>query len=125
MKRPLAGLDEHSLVPEVQTVYWARTSILPAGDPEESRAVVVITADDLTWGTVAVVARSGSDGFGVEHPADPALALSSPGRFSRRHPVQGALWTMANVTPIGRLDDVTFAAVLARFSGGVTDGPPA
>ncbi|MGH9225558.1 MAG: hypothetical protein ACRD2W_17625 [Acidimicrobiales bacterium] len=102
-------------VPAVQTVYWVDTSILPAGDAERQRAVVVVAAPKTTRGTVTVVARSGTDAFGVAHHAEPALGLSAPGRFSRRVPVQGELWTPSVVARSGLLDDSTFAAVVARF----------
>ena len=104
-----------SFVPAVQTVYWVDTSILPAGDAERQRAVVVVAAPPSASGTVTVVARSGTDRFGVEHGADVALGLSAPGRFSRRLPVQGQLWAPGLVEPSGRLDDATFAAVVDRF----------
>jgi hypothetical protein len=103
------------LVPAVQTVYWLDTTVIPSGDPEEQRAVVVVAAPDSLGGTVIVVSRSASDEFGVEHGADRRLGLSTPGRFSRRHPVPCQVWTSTNVTRIGRLDDATFAAVLSRF----------
>jgi len=99
----------------VQTVYWVDTSILPAGDAERQRAVVVMAAPPSVAGTVTVVARSGTDRFGVPHGADAALGLSAAGRFSRRLPVQGELWTPAVASPCGRLDDSTFAAVVDRF----------
>lgn len=96
-------------------VYWLDTALLPPGDQEAQRPVVVVAAPATEHGTVGVVARSGTDGFGPEHAADERLGLSSPGRFSRRHPVQGQLWTPSHVTLAGRLDDATFAAVTARF----------
>ena len=102
-------------VPAVQTVWWVDTSILPAGDAERQRAVVVMSSPATTAGTLTVVARSGTDPFGVEHTADARLGLSAPGRFSRRHPVQAQLWTPSSVAASGTLDDVTFAAVVERF----------
>jgi hypothetical protein len=97
-------------------MYWVDTTILPPGDPELRRPVVVLAVPDTVDGTVAVVARSGTDDFGAEHPADARMGLSGPGRFSRRHPVQGRLWTSRDVTPIGPLDPDVFAAVVARFA---------
>lgn len=102
-------------LPVAQTVYRVQTSLLPTPDPEVHRAVVVLAAPATTTGTVAVVARSSADGFGVEHGADPHLGLSSPGTFSRRLPVQAQLWTSSLATPLGRLDDATFDAVVDRF----------
>ena len=102
-------------LPVAQTVYWVETSLLPAPDPETHRAVVVLAAPAAATGTVAVVARSSAEGFGVEHGPDPRLGLSSPGTFSRRLPVQAPLWTRSVATPLGRLDDATFAAVVDRF----------
>ena len=102
-------------VPAVQTLYWLGTTALPSGDPEEHRAVVVLAAPNSTRGTVTVVARSGADDFGIEHPADRVLGLSAAGRFSRRQAVQCQLWTAARTRLIGPLDDATFAAVLTRF----------
>lgn len=102
-------------VPVAGTVYWVETGILPTVDPEPHRAVVVLAAPAGTGGTVAVVTRSSSDGFGVEHGPDPRLGLSSAGRFSRRLPVQAQLWTADTATAVGPLDEATFAAVLDRF----------
>ncbi|MGH9278123.1 MAG: hypothetical protein ACRD12_08455 [Acidimicrobiales bacterium] len=101
--------------PVVQMVYWVDTTILPPGDRETQRPVVVIATPGRVSGTVAVVARSGTDPFGPEHPPDERLGLGSPGRFSRRHPVLGHLWSAGTVRLAGRLDDATFAAVVARF----------
>ena len=86
------------LVPAVQSLWWAQTTILPPGDPEDQRVAVVLAAPPSPEGTLAVVLRSGAEAG-----------------FSRRVPVQCLLWTTANVTPIGRLDDATFAELLARF----------
>ena len=83
-------------VPAVQSLYWVQTSILPVADSEEHRAVAVLTVPPSTGGTVTVVLRS-------------------DGRFCRRLPVQCRLWTASTVTPIGRLDDATFAAIRDRF----------
>ena len=89
-------------------LYWVDTTILPSGDPEEQRPVVVLDVPATVDGTVVVVSRSGVDEFGV---AD----VDGGGRFSRRHPVQGRLWTMAHVTLVGPLDPDVWAAVLERF----------
>lgn len=109
------GTAGQSLAPAVQVVYWLDTALLPAGGPEPWRAAVVLAVPERADGTVAVVLRSGADDFGVAHGPDAALGMSMPGRFSRRRPVQGRLWTAAAVTLAGRLDDDTFAAVLERF----------
>ena len=85
-------------VPAVQSLWWVQTSMLPLADLGEHRAVTVLAAPTTTDGTVAVVLRSGPDGG-----------------FSRRVPVQCRLWTASNVTPIGILDDATFAALVERF----------
>jgi hypothetical protein len=94
-------------------VCWVDTTILPSGDPEEQRPVVVLDAPDTVDGTVVVVSRSGVDDFGV---ADGDRDGDGGGRYSRRHPVPGRLWTAAHVTPVGPLDLVVWAAVLDRFS---------
>ena len=96
-------------------VYWADVTILPHGDPEDRRAVVVLAAPATPSGTVTVVARSTVDDFGVEHRAGDGLRFPVPGRFSRRHGVLALLWTAPHVNPIGLLDDDLFAAVVARF----------
>ncbi|MFP5319303.1 MAG: hypothetical protein ACLGI2_13560 [Acidimicrobiia bacterium] len=102
-------------LPVAQTVYRVQTSLLPVPDPETHRTVVVLAAPAAVTGTVAVVARSSADGFGVEHGPDPRLGLTSPGTFSRRLAVQAELWSPSLATPLGRLDDATFAAVTERF----------
>jgi len=86
-------------VPAVQSLWWAQTTILPPGDPEEQRLVVVLAVPPTTEGTVAVVVRSGAERL-----------------FSPRVPVQCRLWTASNVAPTGRLDDATFAGLVARFT---------
>jgi len=110
------GPGGEPVVPLPGTVYWVETTILAPGDPEPRRPVVVLDAPVTLAGTVTVVARSGSDGFGVEHPADGGLGLSARGHFSRRHAVPRLAWTSGNVTPIGSLDDTVFAGVVARFT---------
>ena len=103
-------------IPDMQAVYWVDGTILPANETAgPHRAVVVVGTPPTTTGTVTVVSRSGTERFGVAHPADPSLGLSGPGRFSRRHPVQAQLWTPATTLRAGVLDDATFAAVVARF----------
>jgi len=100
---------------EPRMVYWADVSILPPGDPEDRRAVVVLAAPETPSGTVTVVARSTEDAFGVEHAAADGLGFPRPGRFSRRYGVLGLLWTPPHVRPIGWLDEPVFAAVVERF----------
>jgi hypothetical protein len=116
----IGGPGGDPVAPESGTVYWVDTTILAPGDPEPRRPVVVLDAPTPAaatgMGTVTVVARSGSDGFGVEHPADGGLGLSGPGHFSRRHAVPRLAWTSGNVTPIGPLDGTVFAGVVARFT---------
>ena len=108
--------------PEVGMVYWVDTTILPSGDPEWQRPVVVIDVPATVDGTVVVVSRSAVDGFGVADVAGTSGGDGGGGRgggggrYSRRHPVQGRRWTSAHVTPIGRLDPDVFAAVIERFS---------
>jgi hypothetical protein len=110
------GPGGEPVVPERGTVYWVETTILAPGDPEPRRPVVVLDAPTTPMGTVTVVARSGTDGFGVEHPADAASGLSGAGRFSRRHGVPRLAWTSGNVTPVGPLDGGVFDRVVARFT---------
>jgi hypothetical protein len=107
--------DDDPYLPDLQVVYWVDTTILPPGDPEPKRPVVVVAVPENTNGTVRVVTRSTTEQYGVEHTATRELGLNKAGRFSRLLPVQGALWTMRNVSWAGQLDDVTFAAVCARF----------
>lgn len=109
-------LRDAPFVPQPQMVFWVETAILPPGDAEDRRPVVVLAAPATTGGTVTVVARSTTDGFGVEHAAGGLLGFTTPGRFSRRYPVQCQLWTPGNVTPVGRLEGDTFAAVRTRFA---------
>ena len=96
-------------------VYWADVTVLPPGDPEDRRALVVLAAPATRSGTVSVVVRSTVDDFGVEHAAGGSLAFNAPGRFSRRHGVLALLWTAPHVTPIGLLDEAVFSQVVARF----------
>lgn len=96
-------------------VYWADASILPFRDPAPWCAVVVLAAPPTRSGTVTVVARSTVDAFGVEHAAGGGLAFTAPGRFSRRYPVLGTLWSVDTVVPRGKLESAVFAQVVARF----------
>ena len=109
-------LSDDPFVPEPGTVYWLETTVLPGADPAGRRPVVVVAVPDDVTGTVTVVVRSGTDDFGVEHPAGGRLGFPTPGRFSRRHPVQCQLWTSANAVALGPLDADAFASVLARFA---------
>jgi hypothetical protein len=108
-------LRDAPFVPEPQMVFWVETAILPPGDAEDCRPVVVLASPETPAGTVTVVVRSTTDAFGVEHPAGGVLGFTAPGRFSRRYPVQCQLWTLGNVTPVGPLDAGTFAEVVTRF----------
>ncbi len=85
-------------MPEVQSLYWLDTTVLPAVDPEPSRLAVVLHLPAAVTGTITVAVRAGA------------------GEFSRLVPVQGSLWPAAVVATAGRLDDATFAAVQARFA---------
>ncbi len=58
-------------------VYWVDTTILPSGDPEEQRRVVVLDVPATVDGTVVVVSRSGVDDFGVAD-VDAVAAAGSP-----------------------------------------------
>ena len=56
--RPLPGGEP--FVPEAGTLYWVETTILPPGDPEDQRAVVVLEAPATVDGTIVVATLSGS-----------------------------------------------------------------
>ncbi len=107
--------EDVPFIPDLQVVYWVDTAILPPGDPEEQRPVVVMAVPETTAGTVRVATRSSTERWGIPHPRSEALALSKDGWFSRRANVLGELWTLSNVKSTGQLDDATFAAVCARF----------
>jgi hypothetical protein len=112
----MTDLGRRLALPAVQSVHWLDTTILPPGDPEAWRPAVVVGVPEAEHGTVTVVVRSGAEDFGVDHPADDRLGLSTPGRFSRRVPVPAVLWTTESAVAAGRLDDATFAAVCHRFT---------
>lgn len=107
--------EDVPFIPEVQVVYWVDTAILPPGDPEDQRPVVVMSVPETTAGTVRVATRSSSERWGIPHPRSPELGLSKDGWFSRRASILCELWTLSNVRSTGVLDDDTFAAVCARF----------
>jgi hypothetical protein len=65
-------------VPRVDEAYWVDTAILPFPDTAGQREVVVLDVPATTTGTIGVALRAGGG----------------------RLPVQGILWTPANVTPI-------------------------
>ncbi len=85
------------LAPQAGSLWWVDTTILPFGDPEPQRLVVVVDVPPTEDGTIVVVSRSSADGF------------------SRRHGVQGRLWTTANAVPAGLAAPGELAAVRQRF----------
>jgi hypothetical protein len=107
--------EDVPFIPDVQVVYWVNTAILPAGDPEDQRPVVVMEVPATTTGTIRVATRSSSEQWGIPHARSEALGLSKDGWFSRRANILCELWTLGNVRSTGTLDDETFAAVCARF----------
>ena len=107
--------EDVPFIPDIQVVYWVDTALLPSGDPEAQRPVVVMAVPSSTTGTIRVATRSSSERWGIPHPRAEELGLNKDGWFSRRANIIGELWTMANVRSTGLLDDETFAAVCARF----------
>lgn len=107
--------EEVPFIPDIQVVYWVDTVLLPPGDPEAQRPVVVMAVPDTTTGTIRVATRSSSEQWGIPHPRAEGLGLNKDGWFSRRANILGELWTLKNVRSTGILDDDTFAAVCARF----------
>ena len=72
---PLSGpLGPSPFLPRVQEAYWVDATILPFADAGDQQAVVVLDVPATTTGTI-----------GVEVPG------------TGRVPVQGVLWTPANV----------------------------
>jgi hypothetical protein len=102
-------------IPDVGFVYWLEQTLLDPTDPEERRPGVVIAVPDTVNGTVIVVTRSSTDGFGVAHDEQREIGLNKPAHFSRLLPVQCQLWTPELVHEAGPLDPATFAWVQLRF----------
>jgi hypothetical protein len=107
--------EDVPFIPDIQVVYWVDTAILPCGDPEDQRPVVVMAVPASTTGTVRVATRSSTERWGIPHARSGALGLGKDGWFSRRANIQCELWTLGNVRSTGILDHQTFAAVCARF----------
>jgi hypothetical protein len=107
--------DDVPFIPDIQVVYWVDTTILPPGDPEDQRPVVVMAMPNAMTGTIRVATRSSTERWGIPHSRSEALGLSKDGWFSRRANILCELWTLRNVRSTGILDDETFAAVCARF----------
>jgi len=107
--------EDVPFIPDIQVVYWVDTAILPLGDPEDQRPVVVMAVPDTTTGTIRVATRSSTERWGIPHPRSETLGLSKDGWFSRRANILCELWTLGSVRSTGILDDQTFAAVCARF----------
>lgn len=70
-------IDPGSFLPRVQEAYWVDASILPFGVAGGQFEVVVLDVPATTTGTIGVALGAGAG----------------------RLPVQGILWTPANVTP--------------------------
>lgn len=102
-------------IPDVRRLYWLESELLDPGDPEDRRPGVVISAPDTIYGTVNVVTRSTTDGYGVPHDRQPDIGLNKSGHFSRFLPVQCQLWTPNYARSFEMLDEETFAWVLQRF----------
>lgn len=107
--------EDVPFIPDIQVVYWVDTTLLPPGDPEAQRPVVVMAVPATTTGTIRVATRSSTERWGIPHPRSEELGLNKDGCFSRRANILCELWTLSNVRSIGTLDDDTFAAVCARF----------
>jgi hypothetical protein len=107
--------EDVPFIPDVQVVYWVDTTLLPPGDPEEQRPVVVMAVPTTTTGTIRVATRSSSEQWGIPHPRSETLGLNKDGWFSRRANILGELWTLRNVRSTGVLDEDTFTAICARF----------
>ncbi len=107
--------EDVPFIPDIQVVYWVDTAILPPGDSEDQRPVVVMAVPDSTTGTIRVATRSSTERWGIPHPRSEVLGLRKDGWFSRRANILCELWTLQNVRSTGILDDQTFAAVCARF----------
>ena len=102
-------------LPDMGRLYWLDSVLLDSADPEAQRPGVVISVPATIYGTVQVVTRSSTDGYGVAHDQQRHLGLNKPGHFSRLLPVQCQLWTPQTARPSGMLDDETLAWVLLRF----------
>jgi hypothetical protein len=107
--------EDVPFIPDIQVVYWVDTTILPAGDPESQRPVVVMAVPTTISGTIRVATRSSTERNGIPHPRSHVLGLGKDGWFSRRANILGELWTLSNVRSTSLLDDETFAAVCARY----------
>ena len=104
-------LEDVLFIPGVPIVCWVDTAILPSGDPEDQRPVVVMAVPGATTGTIRVATRSGAERWGVRHPRSEVPGLSKAGWFSGRADILCEVWTPGSVGPTGSLDDQTFAAV--------------
>ena len=75
-RSPLSGpLGTSPFLPRAQEAYWVDASILPFTDTGGQHAVIVLDVPPTTSGTIGVALRAGGG----------------------RVPVQGILWTPANV----------------------------
>ncbi len=108
-------LEDILSISGVQIVYRVDTAIVPPGDSEDQRPVVVMAVADATTGTKRVAVRSGAERWGVPHPRSEVPGLSKAGWFSGRADILGELWTPGSAGPAGSLDDQTFAGRDARF----------
>ena len=70
-------IDPGPFLPRVQEAYWVDASILPFAGAGGQRQVVVLDVPATTTGTIGVAVPPGAG----------------------RVPVQGVLWTPANVSP--------------------------
>ena len=108
-------LEDVLSISGVQIMYGVDTAILPPGDPEDQRPVVVMAVADATTGTIRVATRSGAERWGVPHPCSEVPGLSKAGCFSGGSDILCELWTSGSAGPAGSLDGQTFAGRGARF----------
>jgi len=98
----------------VQSVSRAATGILPPGDPEDQRPVVVLALADATTGRMKAP-HSGAERWGFCHARSEVPGLRKAGWFSRGPDIVCELWTPGSGGPAGRLDDQTVTGCDARF----------
>jgi hypothetical protein len=108
-------LGEVPSISGVQIGLLVDTAILPAGDPEDQRPVVVMAVADAMIRAIRMATCAGAKRCGVPLPRSEVPGLSNAGWFSGGANILCELWTPGSAGSAGSLDNQALAGRDARF----------